>query len=86
MSKKEKLHEKIRNSPKSVKFSEMKKMLEDFGFTHSRGKGSHNNFTHPALGALFVLTIPIRAGSQEILPMYVKLALKAIDDVAEWEG
>lgn len=41
MSKAEKLFAKVRNKPQNVRFNEICKLAEAFGFEYKGGKGSH---------------------------------------------
>ena len=41
MSKLKKLSDKVRNNPKNVRFDEICKLAEAFGFKYKGGKGSH---------------------------------------------
>jgi predicted RNA binding protein YcfA (HicA-like mRNA interferase family) len=45
LSKKDKLIKYIKNNPTNVKFEELKKILEDIGYTASNRGGSHYVFT-----------------------------------------
>ena len=44
MVKKQKLLEKMINSPKNIRFEELVLLLEAFGFIHDRVRGSHHIF------------------------------------------
>lgn len=52
MVKKQKLLNKILNNTKTVSFSDMKKIVEAFGFQLSRISGSHHIFAHPELAEI----------------------------------
>ena len=41
MSKKEKLLKAMKNNPKDIAFDDIKKLLEDYGYTCHSGGGSH---------------------------------------------
>ena len=47
-----KLLEKAISRPKSLRFDEMRTLLEAFGFRLSRRSGSHHIFTHPQVKEL----------------------------------
>ena len=47
MTQKEKLHEKIKNSPENVRFDDAVTWLLSWKFINRGGKGSHTVFTHP---------------------------------------
>jgi predicted RNA binding protein YcfA (HicA-like mRNA interferase family) len=46
MVKKQKLFEKMINSPKNIRFEEFILLLEAFGFVQNRVRGSHHIFVH----------------------------------------
>ena len=81
MSIKEKRYEKMKNNPSSVKFKTLQSVLEDFGFLCTPGKGSHKNFRHPKLGTQFVFSVPVHGENPQLKAIYVKNALKAIEEV-----
>jgi predicted RNA binding protein YcfA (HicA-like mRNA interferase family) len=45
MSRRDKLVEKIRARPAEVEFADVRRLLEDFGWTLDRTEGSHRTFT-----------------------------------------
>ena len=45
----EKLFQKIRNNPKDVRFRDLCKLVEKFGFVFKGGKGSHRVYGHPGI-------------------------------------
>lgn len=45
MSKREKLHKRLKNNPNSSTFSDIRKLLEQEGFALDRITGSHHIFT-----------------------------------------
>lgn len=49
MATKEKLLEKARNSPSSLRFQEICKLAESFGWIFKRCQGSHNIYMNPKL-------------------------------------
>jgi predicted RNA binding protein YcfA (HicA-like mRNA interferase family) len=49
---KKKLYEKALNNPKGLRFAEIVRLLESFGFRLDRVKGSHCIFIHPAVKEL----------------------------------
>ncbi len=53
-------------------------MLESAGFTLARTRGSHHVFTHPQRDR--PLVVPYR---RPLLPVYVRKALEAIDEVVD---
>lgn len=78
----EKLLGDIRNNPRDVDFKDLRLVLEDFGFrlTQSRGT-SHWQARHASLR--YLVTIPVH-GSR-VRPVYVRQALRAIDEVIDRE-
>ena len=52
MVKKQKLLKKILNNTKDVSFSDMVKIVEEFGFEIGRISGSHHIFSHSALSEI----------------------------------
>ena len=56
MSKKAKLLAKIRNNPRAVRFEELVKLLEWYGFELKRVRGSHHSFVR----GHYHLTVPRR--------------------------
>jgi predicted RNA binding protein YcfA (HicA-like mRNA interferase family) len=49
MTRREKLLQKARNSPNNLRFSDLVKLVESYGFTFERQTGSHHIFSHPKL-------------------------------------
>ncbi|HIP26095.1 MAG TPA: type II toxin-antitoxin system HicA family toxin [Flavobacteriaceae bacterium] len=74
MSKKEKLIEAIKNNPKNVRFEDLKKILENIGYTAINNGGSHYVFTKEGSVSL---TIPYK---KPVKVVYVKQVIKIIDD------
>ena len=66
---------KIRRNPRTVRFAQMRVVLEDFGFVARRGNGDHVVFSHPLLADV----LPIPEKRPYILAPYVKDALALID-------
>ena len=58
MAKKSKLLERIRNNPKDAKFSEVRKLLINSGFSERQPKGgsSHYVYYHESLDRIVTLT------------------------------
>jgi hypothetical protein len=42
-----KILEEVRNSPKNVRFEDLVRLAEAFGFEHARTSGSHQIYVHP---------------------------------------
>jgi predicted RNA binding protein YcfA (HicA-like mRNA interferase family) len=49
MVKPSKLYDRLVASPSSMRFRDFQRVLEAFGFTLDRVKGSHHNYTHPVI-------------------------------------
>ena len=81
MSKLEKLRKRIEQGPKHVRFEDLDKLLLAYGFEVRRPKrgGSHYYYSKGKIK----ISVPKRR--PHVLPAYVRLALKAIDQ-AEEEG
>ncbi|MDQ4079023.1 MAG: type II toxin-antitoxin system HicA family toxin [Chloroflexota bacterium] len=61
MSRCEKLLAKARNNPQGLRFRELERLAECYGFTFSRSKGSHRTYKHRERGVSIPLH-PIRTG------------------------
>jgi predicted RNA binding protein YcfA (HicA-like mRNA interferase family) len=79
MSRREKLLAKIRNNPKGVRFEDLTKLLEWYGFELKRVKGSHYGY----ICGSYNLTVPKR--SPHLHSYIVKDALKILDELLEEE-
>lgn len=73
MSKREKLLETIKNGPNNVTFSQIRKLLENSGFTLDRISGSHHVFRR----ADTIFAIPVH--NNRVKTVYVKRVLELID-------
>ena len=67
----------MRTNPRQVRFATLKAALERTGFIGRPGRGDHWVFVHPQLG--HPLTVDPRRPF--VLPVYVRAALAAIDEV-----
>ena len=74
MSKKEKLIEAIKNNPKNVKFEDLRKILENLGYTAVNNGGSHYVFTKENATSL---TIPYK---KPVKVVYVKQVIKIMEE------
>jgi predicted RNA binding protein YcfA (HicA-like mRNA interferase family) len=79
MGRREKLLAKIRNNTKSVRFEELSKLLEWFGFELKRVKGSHYSYVRGHHN----LTLPRR--KPHLRSYIVKQALEILDELPEDE-
>ena len=81
MSNREKLLSKIRDRPRSVRFAELTKLLEGYGFELRRVKGSHHVYRRGP----HTLVVPRR--TPHVHSYVVKQVLKIIDEgIAEDES
>ena len=76
MTKKAKLLERVRNSLKDTRFSEVQKLLKDAGFKERQPKGgsSHYIYCHKLLDRIVTLT----KGTKRLPDYQVKDALRAL--------
>ncbi len=79
MGRREKLLAKIRNNPKGVRFEDLTKLLEWYGFELKRVKGSHHAYTRGCHN----LIVPKR--KPHLHSYVVKDALKILDELLEDE-
>ena len=63
------LRARIAQRPNAVRYSELERLLEAYGWIARRGKGSHRVFTRQSQS----LTVPYRRG--HVLPVYVRQVL-----------
>jgi predicted RNA binding protein YcfA (HicA-like mRNA interferase family) len=72
--------EALRRNQKTVRFETLRRVLEDQGFAARRpaGGSSHWTFTHPELRT----TVTVVERRPYVLPVYVRLALKAIAELS----
>ncbi|MEG6566499.1 type II toxin-antitoxin system HicA family toxin [Thermoanaerobacterium saccharolyticum] len=75
MSKKEKLIEKIKNNPKTVRFEEIDKILLDIGFVRTQPSKGSSHYTYHFEN----LTITIPYKRPYIKVVYVKQIIKLLD-------
>lgn len=81
MATRDKRLDAMRRSAKSVRFSELRAVLEDHGFVGRPGKGDHWVFHHPS----HPVHITIDPRRPHVLAPYVRNAPKAIEAVLERE-
>ncbi len=75
MKKKKELYEKLKNNPKNVRFTDLCKAAELFGFKVKGGKGSHVVYAHP--GIKEILNFQNVGGKAK--PYQVKQFLKIVE-------
>ncbi|MEA3456688.1 MAG: type II toxin-antitoxin system HicA family toxin [Campylobacterota bacterium] len=74
MSKKEKLIRAIKNNPTNIKFEDLKKILEELGYSAINRGGSHYIFTKNNCDSL---TIPYK---KPVKVIYVKQVIQIIEE------
>jgi hypothetical protein len=67
----------MRQNPQGWRYGQVARILEAYGFATNSQGGSHRFFKHPS-GARTGL---VESGSGALLPVYVKKAITAIDQV-----
>ena len=83
MSKRRKRLERIRQNPKNVSLDELRHVLEDYGFEYRQTVGSHHIFSYFLGGQSKLLVVPFK---RPLKPIYVKRALKVIDQIIQERG
>jgi len=78
MVKKQKLYQKIINSQKNVKFNDLLRLVQAFGFELDRIKGSHHTFKHPEIEDAFLQLQPTK--NNEAKPYQIKQFLSLIEE------
>ena len=74
MSKKDKLIKAIKNNPTNIKFEDLKKILEELGYSAINRGGSHYVFTK---NNSISLTIPYK---KPVKVIYVKQVIQIIEE------
>lgn len=83
MSKRQKRLARIRQNPQNVSLDDLRRVLEDYGFEYKQTVGSHYTFSVVIGERTKLLVVPFR---RPIKAVYVKKALKMIDEIIELEG
>jgi predicted RNA binding protein YcfA (HicA-like mRNA interferase family) len=83
MSKRQKRLERIRQNPNNVALADLRHVLEDYGFQYLRTVGSHYTFSYELGGKTHLFVVPFK---RPVKPIYVKRALKIIDQIIEEQG
>lgn len=83
MSKRKKRLERIRQNPNNVSLNDLRLVLEDYGFEYKQSVGSHYTFSYVLGGQTKLFVVPFR---RPVKPIYVKRALKLIDQIIEEQG
>lgn len=74
MTKKEKLRQKLTNNPNNVRIGELQSLMEYYGFSLARVRGSHHTFRHDTLPNV---VLPVHQG--KIKSIYVKRVLELLN-------
>jgi len=77
MTKREKLLERMRRNPRSIRFDEIETLLVSLGFVKRQKGSSHAVFT---LGS-YQVVVPFRKPT--IKPVYVQLVLALLDEIED---
>lgn len=80
MARRDKLREKIENSPKAVRFEDLETLLLAYNFEKTGSGSSHFKYQHPS-GAMMVVAFR----SPHLKAYLVREALKAIAYAELWE-
>lgn len=78
MASKDKLLKKIANNPKNVKFEDLKKLLQWYGFLHVSTHGSHHKFKKEGKS----IVLPYKKPVKEI---YIKQILELLKGEKSWK-
>ena len=76
MVKREKLIQRLKNSPNSATFSDIRKLLELEGFILNRITGSHHIFERGEI----VFVIPIPTHRNKVKSVYIKRVIELIEE------
>ncbi len=71
-----KVLEKILGGSRNVRFADMRRLIEAFGFTLSRVSGSHHIFTHPDVPEL----VNLQEVGGQAKPYQIRQFLKLIEE------
>jgi predicted RNA binding protein YcfA (HicA-like mRNA interferase family) len=77
ITKKEKLLNRIKNNPITVKFEELDKILQDVGFERRQPSGGSSHYTYGLADK--ILTVPYKKPYIKVI--YVKMAIKLLEDL-----
>ncbi|NPV42704.1 MAG: toxin HicA [Firmicutes bacterium] len=77
MSKKEKLLERIKSNPRTVKFEEMDNILVNIGFERRQPRGGSSHYTYSLEDK--IITIPYKRPYIKVV--YVKKAIKILEEL-----
>lgn len=77
-ARRQKRRHKIAQNPKHIRFEDLRRLLEDYGFELKRTKGSHHAFVGYVGEQKVTVVIPYHRPLKEV---YVKKALKILDEI-----
>lgn len=80
MTKKDKLFEKIKNNPRNVRFSDLRRLLKEENFFLERITGSHHIFRRNE----YIFVIPVH--NDQVKTVYVKKVVELIEDLRKLKG
>lgn len=72
----QKLFDKIKNNPKDVRFNDICRLAEYFGFTYRGGKGSHRVYTRKGIHEI----LNFQNVNGKTKPYQVRQFLKIVED------
>lgn len=78
MSRKDKLIDSLKNSPKNIKFETLQGILMGLGFRERQPKGGSSHYTY--ISGEYRITIPRH---QPVNEVYVKQVVKIIDELSK---
>lgn len=78
-----KRRDKIAKNPENVRFEDLSRLLEDYGFELKRSKGSHHSFVGYVGETKTTIVIPFRRPLQEIYVNKVLAILNEIDPITD---
>jgi predicted RNA binding protein YcfA (HicA-like mRNA interferase family) len=76
--KRQKRRQKIARNPKNIRFEDLRRVLEAYGFELKRTKGSHHSFVGYVGGQKVLVVIPYQRPLKEV---YVKKVLAILDEI-----
>jgi predicted RNA binding protein YcfA (HicA-like mRNA interferase family) len=83
VSKRRKRLERIRQNATNVSLEDLRRVLEDYGFQYKHATGSHYSFSYILDRQTKLFVVPFR---RPLKPIYVKQAIKLIDQIIQEQG
>jgi predicted RNA binding protein YcfA (HicA-like mRNA interferase family) len=81
-NRRQKRRHKIAQNPKNVRFEDLQRLLEDYGFELKRTKGSHHAFIGYVGDEKMTLIVPYHRPLKEV---YVKQVLSLLDQIEPFD-